>query len=332
MKNRKTTILFIAAASVFILVFIAAISFGSVNLELSQILEGLTGKSETEKIIIRDIRLPRVLGSVVAGASLSAAGLILQCITNNSLCAPNIVGINSGAGFVVMLILCFTPSAWAIIPLGAFLGALATTLLIMAISFSGKFNRSGTTLVLAGIAVSSVLSAGISFLSLKYPEILSSYTAFSVGGFSGVQFKDIIIPSIISLTAIVLLQCISHKITLLSLGDEVASSLGLNIKILRIIAIILSSALCASAVSFAGLLGFVGLIVPHIARKLMGNDLRKTLPFTALCGASLTTLSDMLGRIFFTPSELPAGIIMSLVGAPFFLYLLIVRRNKIDQV
>ncbi len=330
MKNRKTTILYIAAVSVLILVLIAAISFGSVSFDLSQIIDGLTGKNETEKIIIRDIRLPRVLGSTVAGASLAAAGLILQCITNNPLCAPNIVGINSGAGFVVMLILCFMPSAWAIIPFGAFAGALGTTLLIMAISFSGKFNRSGTTLVLSGIAVSSVLSAGISFLSLKYPEILSSYTAFSVGGFSGVQFRDIILPAFISLISLVLLQIFSHKITLISLGDEVATSLGLNIKSLKIIAIILSSALCSSAVSFAGLLGFVGLIVPHISRKLMGNDIRKTLPFTVICGASLTTLSDLLGRVLFAPSELPAGIIMSLIGAPFFLYLLIARRNKID--
>lgn len=329
-EKNKLTILYALAVTFLVTVTVFSVTLGSVHLGFNEIVSGIMGTSETESIIIRNLRLPRILGSLLAGASLSSAGLILQCVTNNPLCAPNIVGINSGAGFAVMLMLCFVPTAWALLPVSAFFGAFLTTITIMAIAFSSHTGRSETALVLTGVAISSLLSSGISFLSLKYPEILSSYTAFSVGGFSGIQLKELLIPAIITAIALLSAQILASKMTLLYLGDDLASSLGVNVKILRIFSLILASLLCASAVSFAGLLGFVGLIVPHISRKLIGCDLKTALPFTAICGATLTTASDLLGRTLFTPSELPAGIIMSLIGAPFFLYLLVTRRDHVD--
>lgn len=331
-KKNKLIILYTLAVTCLVTVTVFSVTLGSVSLSFKEIVSGLLGTSETEKIIIRDLRLPRVWGSVLAGASLSSAGLILQCVTNNPLCAPNIVGINSGAGFAVMLMLCFSPTAWTLIPLGAFVGAFLTTVAVMAIAFSKSSGRSETNLVLTGVAISSILTAGISFLSLKYPDILSSYTAFSVGGFSGVQIKELLIPTLITAAVLLTAYIATPKMTLLYLGDDVALSLGVNVKQLRIFSLILSSLLCASAVSYAGLLGFVGLIVPHISRKLIGNDMKTALPFTAICGATLTTASDLLGRTLFAPSELPAGIIMSFIGAPFFLYLLITRRDNVDRM
>lgn len=331
-ETKKLTISYVLAVTCMVTVTVFSITLGSVSLSFNEIVSGLLGTSETESIIIRDIRLPRVIGALLAGASLSSAGLILQCVTNNPLCAPNIVGINSGAGFAVMLMLCFAPTAWAVLPVSAFIGAFLTTVTVMALAFSKHMGRSETALVLTGVAVSSLLSAGISFLSLKYPEILSSYTAFSVGGFSGIQIKELLVPTFITTIALISAQISASKMTLLYLGDDLAASLGVNVKRLRICSLTVASLLCASAVSYAGLLGFVGLIVPHISRKLIGCDIKTALPFTAICGATLTTASDLLGRTLFAPSELPAGIIMSLIGAPFFLYLLITRRDNLDRM
>ena len=294
---------------------LGAVSVGSVD-------------SHTAGIIVGSIRLPRALGAALAGAALASAGVILQCVTANDLCAPGIIGINSGAGFALIVMLCFAPGLWQLLPLGAFIGALGATALIMGIAFCGGNKTKGTTIVLSGVAVSSILSAGISFLSLRYPDVLSSYTAFSVGGFSTVRIKELYIPSVIILIALIACQLISPKLNLLCLGDEMASSLGVRVKALRIIALTASASLCAAAVSFAGLLGFVGLIVPHIIRRIAGNDMRFNITLSALGGAVLTVISDTVGRILFAPSELPAGIIMSLMGAPFFLYLLIVRRHR----
>jgi len=310
----------------------AGLSLGSVELSLSQIIEGLRTQSGVGGVIVAQLRLPRVLGAALAGAALAAAGLILQCVTGNGLCAPNIVGVNAGAGFCVMLMLCFTPFAWRLLPLGAFLGALAATALVMGVAFSGRHKHAATTLVLAGVAVSSLLTAGISFLSLRFPDVLSSYTAFSVGGFAGINLSQLSAPGAIVVAALLFAQLLAPRMTLLCLGDEIASSLGVRVNALRILALVIASALCAASVSFAGLLGFVGLVVPHIVRRLAGNDMRFNLSLCVLCGSVLVVCSDLIGRIAFAPSELPAGIIMSMLGAPFFLYLLIVRRRGNDRM
>lgn len=306
----------------------AAFRLGSVPLSIAQLLEGLAGRDATASIILKGIRLPRILAAGLAGMALACAGTILQCVTGNDLCAPNIIGINSGAGFAVILLLCAAPSMWRLLPAAAFVGALCATGFVMGFAFYGGNRSAGTTIVLAGVAVSSILSAGISFLSLRFPDVLTSYTAFSVGGFAGISPDELTVPAIFILLSLVITQFITPGLNTLCLGDEIAASLGVRVKALRILALVLASALCASAVSFAGLLGFVGLIVPHIVRRICGNDIRFNLSLSALFGSILVILSDTIGRTAFAPSELPAGIIMSLLGAPFFLYLLIRQKCR----
>ncbi|MBQ9922508.1 MAG: iron ABC transporter permease [Clostridia bacterium] len=332
MTDKKKYILF-CIISIFMLCAVSAcgILMGSVKLNFSQLLDGFTKHDSIYRIIIYDMRLPRVIGAALCGAALACSGLALQCVTANDLCAPNIIGINSGAGFFVIVVLAFIPRLWRLLPFFAFCGALFTAFAVIAISNSVR-NRSGSVLVLSGVAVSSVFNAAISFCSLKYPDILSSYTAFSVGGFSSVSYDDITIPGIIIVISLFALQFISPKLSLLYLGDDIASSLGVRVRYVRTLTIVISAALCASAVSFAGLLGFVGLIVPHIVRKIMGEDMRFNVSLTAICGAVLVIFSDLAGRVIFSPTELPAGIIMSLVGAPFFLFILIARGKKNDRM
>ena len=209
----------------------------------------------------------------------------------------------------------------------AFFGAAAATAFVVSVSFSGRRKSSSVTIVLAGVAISSLLNAGISFLSLRFDDVLSSYTAFSVGGFSGVSFDELAFPAAISAAAFVAAVIISPSLNLLCLGDDTARSLGVRVSFIRIFSLGIACLLCASAVSFAGLIGFVGLIVPHIVRKLAGNDVRKNLFLCAIFGGILVIASDLVGRVIFAPSEIPAGIIMAMLGSPFFLWLLIGRRS-----
>ncbi len=329
-EKRKNAVIGISLAVLLAAVMLCGLAFGSVNLTLRRIFDAISGNDNTAYIILFRLRLPRVLAASLAGIALSAAGFLLQTVTDNDLCAPNIIGVNSGAGLAVMLILCRFPTLWQLQPVAAFIGALGATLIVLFLSSLSSSYEKKSTVVLAGVAVSSVFSAGISFLSIKYPDALSSYAAFSVGGFSDIATGQLAIPAVMTAVCLAASLIIAPRLELLCLGDDGARSLGVPVRAIRLTAIILASAMCAAAVSFAGLLGFVGLIVPHIVRRLTRSGLRLRLVHAALCGAIIVVLSDLAGRTLFAPGELPAGIIMAFIGAPFFICLLIGRRKKHD--
>lgn len=323
-KNRNVGIILIV---LLLLVILASMMFGSVKLSMDRIIAAFMGKDRNAEVILFRLRLPRLAAALLAGAGLATAGFILQTVTDNGLCAPNIIGVNSGAGFFVMLIMCFFPKLWRLQPISAFIGALTATFIVLAIGQRSRGYGSKSTIILAGVAISSLLSAGISFLSLKFPDVLSSYMAFSVGGFSGVTLSQLAVPALIIALCFCISMLIAPKLGMLCMGDDAAANFGVNVPKIRITAIVLSSALCAAVVSFAGLLGFVGLVVPHMVRRLVDGSLRLRLPYTVLCGGILTALSDLAGRTLFTPGELPAGLIMAFIGAPFFIYLLLRRAG-----
>ena len=200
-----------------------------------------------------------------------------------------------------MIVLCLFPMAFAILPLAAFAGALITTLIVLGISVGAGGHQSKATVLLAGVAVSSLLSAGISFLSTLYPDALASYSAFSIGGFSGVQHADLPLPALVIALGILAAWGLAPELNLLCLGDELASTLGVRVRTPRLVSLILASALCAAVVTYAGLFGFVGLIVPHLARKLAGHDLRVLVPVSALLGGEFSrTLRSRRTHAVFT--------------------------------
>ncbi len=326
MKSRTAILLF--AAILTIIIFILSLFVGSSALPFSDVLVGLFsfGQGGTASLIMRNIRLPRALGALLSGLALALSGFLLQRATDNDLCAPNIIGINSGAGFGVMLVSSLFPSLFFFESLFAFLGAILASLFVLILASSSR-SLSRTAVVLGGVAVGALFSSFISFLSLAYPDALVSYTAFSVGGLSGVYFDDILIPSIIILICLFVSLFLSPRLNYLSLGDELASSVGIRVRLLRTVCIVIAAALSAAAVSFVGLIGFVGLIVPHLARRTGVSDARFLIPLTSLLGASLVMLADIFARVLFAPGEVPCGIFTSLLGAPFFIYLL-VRRNR----
>lgn len=310
-----------------ILTVLLSLRVGSASLSLRSFWGGLLGRSGfgTETTILLHIRLPRVAGAVLSGAGLSASGVLLQGVTGNPLAGPNIIGVNAGAGFAVILWMYFLPGVLFGIPFGAFVGAFLTTVII--VSLASRVNSSKTTVILAGVAVTSMLNAGISFISLLNPDVLESYNYFSIGGLSGVRLTELVIPALIILVGLAVSVFLSRWIDILCLGDAVAASLGVNGKALRTVCLILASACAGAVVSFAGLLGFVGLIVPHMARKIAGPGMKYLLPAASLMGAILVLFADMLGRMLFAPSEVPVGIVMALVGAPFFFWLLFRKRG-----
>lgn len=308
-----------------VLTAIAGLCFGSARIPASGLMAALTGGGEgTHRLILWNVRLPRVAAGVLAGIGLSTAGALLQTVTANELASPNIIGINSGAGLAVILMLTVAPTAGALLPFGAFLGALAAAMVILLTA--GRLGSSRTNILLIGIAITTLLNAVISFLSLLDEGILAQYNYFTVGSLKGIAMEELLVPAIIVFAAFAVSMAMSARLGVLCMGDATAAALGIRVKRLRIGALACAAACSAAVVSFAGLLSFVGLVVPHIARQLVGQRPGRLLPVSALVGGILVVLADLLGRTLFAPSELPVGILMSLIGAPYFLILLC-RRN-----
>ena len=219
----------------------------------------------------------------------------------------------------------FFPANSAALPVFAFLGALLTTLAIFLLASLSDSSR--TTIILAGITVSTFLNAAINTVKLLDTDITINLTSFLIGTLSGLTAQRILFPGICIIGAFFLSLMLAVPLNLLGLGDDIAHSLGLRVSLTRFLLLVLSSVLAGCVVSYAGLLSFIGLVVPHICRRLFGNDARFLLPCSALLGASFVILCDLFGRVLFAPFELPAGIIMSFIGGPFFLYLLLKKKG-----
>lgn len=327
-RNKENKILLITALIlILVIAFLASLSFGSVKVSVKDVLGAFLSPeaSPISTTIIRDVRLPRVIAGLLAGVGLSISGLILQGVMNNALASPNTIGVGSGAGFFVMLALAFFPGKVLLRPVFAFCGALFATLMIFALAYFADTSR--ITIILAGITVSSFLSAGINLIKTLDTDIALNINSFLIGSLSGVSFKDITVPGILIALFAVCAVLLAGPLNMLGLGDEVAGSLGMRVPAVRFILMIVSSVLAGCVVSYAGVLGFVGLIVPHICRRLFGNDAKILIPCSILMGASFVMICDLLARVLFSPYEIPTGIIMSFIGGPFFMYLLIIKKG-----
>jgi iron complex transport system permease protein len=304
-----------------------SVMLGTVALKPADVLYAIFHGSSNDltSLLVHNVRMPRTAGAVLTGMGLAVAGTILQSVMNNSLASPNTIGVNSGAGFAVMVGMLIFNGSNKYSPIFAFAGALITTLIIYALASIGDSSR--TTIILAGITVSSFLSAGINTIKLLDTDITINITTFMIGTLSGITYKAITMPAIGIIGGVLVSFLFAKHMNVLSLGDDIARSLGLNVPLTRFVLLTAASLLAGCVVSYAGLLSFVGLIVPHIARRLFGNDARLLLPCSAILGAIFVTLCDLIGRMIAAPYELPAGIIMSFIGGPFFLYLLLKKKG-----
>ena len=311
--------------ALFAVTLLVGISLGSLKIGIIDVFKAIFLETDTlNHSIIFNVRLPRNLIAAFVGINLALSGVTLQGVMNNPLADPGIIGISSGAGLMAFIIMILFPSYAYLVPIGAFIGALLTTFLIYTLAW--KNGVSPIRLILSGVAVSAFLGAGINVLMTFYPERISGGISFMIGGLSGKTWPDFYLIWPYTLIAGALCMMLSNQINLLQLGDEVATGLGLSVEKIRTIFIVLSALLAASAVSVAGLLGFVGLVVPHIARLIVGSDYRYLYPATIGLGGAILVGCDVMARMLFDPIELPVGIIMAVLGAPFFLFLL--REKK----
>lgn len=281
--------------------------------------------------ILLYVRLPRVCAALLAGAALAVSGMLIQGVLGNPLASPNVIGVNAGAGFFTFLAMAVFPGTAGAAPAGAFLGALAATLIVCAVAWgAGAGSGSGRlTIILAGVAVSSIFTAGINTIKTFFPETLYNGSTFLIGGFSGISMKDFSPAWLLILAGLAGAFLLAGQVDLLCLGEETARGLGMNLNLNRFTLIVTACVLAGSAVSFSGLLSFVGLLAPHVVRRLFGEAStghKILLPAAAFLGAGFVVLCDLLSRVLFSPYEIPVGILLSFVGGPFFLFLILRRR------
>jgi iron complex transport system permease protein len=285
-----------------------------------------------EEIIIIQIRLPRILSGALVGAALAASGVIYQGVFRNPMADPYVIGASSGAALgaslAIVLGLGFALLGVNTIPVFAFLGCLASVLLVYFISRVGS-RVPVTTLLLSGISISIFLSAIVTYMQTIAGERLHALTFWLMGGFSYIEWKDVwsVLPFIFVGIGVTYLY--SRDLNLLVLGEDQAEHLGVELEKTKLILLVSSALMTAAAVSISGLIGFIGLIIPHLTRLLTGPDHRVLLPASVILGASFMVICDGLARVIASPAEVPVGVITAVCGGPFFIYLLR-RKRKID--
>lgn len=314
--------LFIGGLIFLISAFALSVFSGSVKLTPNELLFG-RGKQ-----IFLYVRLPRTIACLVSGAALAVAGCITQTVLHNKLASPSIIGVNSGAGLAVTICSALGIFGW-LNSIFAFIGAFLT---VMIITFGAdKLKSSKSTLILFGVGTNSVLSAISSAIVTIIPDAGVISNDFKIGDFSGITYEKIIPASIITVAALIAAFTMSTVLDVIKLGDEGAQGIGLNIKRFRPVLLIIAALLAGSAVSIAGLLSFVGLIVPHMVRMMGIRSTGHVLPLSSILGGGFVIVSDLLARVLFSPYEIPVGIIMSFIGAPFFIFLLFKRGDEYDK-
>jgi len=318
------------AVILLVAVTIAGFFVGSTSVGFAEFWAFVTGQPvrDSAKSILMNVRLPRVLSALLAGSALAVAGAIIQAVLDNPLASPNIIGINSGAGLAVLLAASFFAGVPSLRPIAAFAGALITALVIFAVSLGAGTSR--LTVVLAGIALSTIFGAGMNTILIVNPDAYVGASQFLVGGLAGMTMAKITWPSLYVAVGLFLALTMAGKLNVLSLGDVSAHSLGMRVGRWRISLLGLSALLAGAAVSFAGLFGFVGLIVPHIVKFIFGHDNRVVLPLSIVVGAGFVVLCDLCARVLFAPYEIPVGILMAFLGGPFFVFLILKNRRYGD--
>lgn len=328
LKKRKKTacaqISFVVIIVLLVLLFFAAINIGSLQIGFGELLKGLFVEYNKDVATIYDLRFPRIMISMLAGMGIAVAGVLFQAVLKNPLADPGIIGISSGAGFTAVLVTAFAPAFYLFTPLVAFAGGLAAFLMVYCLSWKGGL--SPMRIILTGVAVNSFFT-GLS----------SAFNSMSGGNKTGVAsiveanitqktWDDVLMLLPYIIAGLFLAVLFMQECNLLSLEDKTARSLGINVNITRIVISLVAVLLASISTAVAGAVSFLGLIVPHIGRILVGSDHKVLIPFSALAGAFTFLLADTVGRVIAAPNEVSAAVIMSVAGGPFFIILL--RRSR----
>lgn len=301
---------------------IIAIGVGSVEMGPSTVIAGLFDSDHPMHAVLWQVRLPRVVGGVLVGGALAIAGALLQTVVRNPLADPGLLGVTAGAGVGALVAILLFPEHSELVPFVAFAGGLGTIGLLLALAWSHNHSLAPLRLVLSGVALQAIFFSATGVLTFAFADRAPAFAGFVVGSLSGFGWSDVrsvALPTIVGLTLALLAF---RPLNLLLLDDATAGGLGLGVRSARLGASCLSALLAAGAVSVAGLVGFVGLVVPNAVRILVGPDHRLLLPLAMLAGALLMIGADTVARTALSPLELPVGALLAFIGGPYFLYLL----------
>ncbi|MDQ1184483.1 FecCD family ABC transporter permease [Agrobacterium larrymoorei] len=313
------------------LIALVSLMVGTRDVPPADVLAAITGDISTLDRAAVATRIPRTVLALIAGASLGLAGAVMQGVTRNPLADPGILGINTGASLAVVVGVAWfgISSAHSFIWLAIF-GAAATSIFVYTIGSMGRGGATPLKLALAGTATAIAFSSLVIAIVLPRADIAGGIRSWQIGGVGGATFERMEPVYGFLIIGFALCMLSARKLNVLALGDELAAGLGENVAVARIIATVGAVILCGATTAVCGPISFVGLVVPHVCRLLFGVDYRWLLPFSALGGAILLTLSDIVGRFAARPSELEVGVVTALVGAPFFIF--IVRRQKVKKL
>lgn len=329
LKNRKRHIsVLIVLGALIVISFIFSMNTGYVKIAPLELFKTLIGQgTPQQKLILFDFRLPRIVVSVLIGAGLAISGCIMQSITRNPLADPGILGINAGAGLMVMIFVSFFPSTGTghifLLPLLAFIGAAFAAGLIYVLSYKRNRGISSNGLLLSGIGVAAGISAAMVILTIRLkPDQYQFVASWLAGSIWGTNWKFVLtlLPWIFILLPYVFLK--SNVLNIINLGEQLSVGLGVAVQKEQLKLLAAAVALAAACVSVSGGIGFVGLIGPHLARRLVGSRHTILLPASALAGSLLVIVADMLGRWIMQPAEIATGVVVAVIGAPYFVYLL----------
>lgn len=318
-KRRKWVILAVPPLLLFVSFF--GLTYGSVPITLTEIWNVFTGTEQSvHQTIILDLRLPRMLIGLLVGACLAVAGALLQGVMKNPLADPGIIGVTAGGGLMASTTMLILPQFSYLLPISAFIGAFVTAMVIYFLAWDK--GASPLKIILAGVAINALLGAVQNGIMVIFSDRVQSVIPWLSGGLNGRSWYHLEFMAPYALVGLALSILAIKPANLLQLGDDSAKLLGQKVELQRFLLISLAAFLAGAAVSVAGLIGFVGLVVPHAIRLLIGEDYRYLLPLSAFGGAILVALADTVARSWFDPIELPVGILLAALGAPFFLYLL----------
>ena len=325
-QPKKLSTFFLLIVLLTLIMAVLSLMLGKVTVSFKSVIEAFDSSIVNNEVNIVRARMPRTIFALLAGCSLSVSGALMQSITRNPIADPSILGVNTGAALFVIMGMSFSQVGSISSLVLAFVGGLMTMVCVYLISSFGYGGMTPIKLALAGAAMSIALQSIVNALMLKDRLLMDRFRFWQVGSLSKASWQDIMTVLPVIIVSLIIAYLLSSSLDIMALGDEMATSLGINVSFIYVLSTIVGVLLCASITALAGPIGFVGLMIPHFVRLLCGNAMKKVLLFSSLLGSAVLLSSDIIGRLVGGSAEIEVGIIMALLGAPVFI--MIVRKVK----
>ncbi len=323
--RRKWTRVILGSSVVSILVLvgvIASLAMGAVDIPIREVLDVITGSgTKVNRQIIFESRLPRAIAAVMVGCNLAVSGTLLQAVTRNPLADPGLIGVTAGAALAATIVLAVLPGHALLLPIFAFVGAMIAAVVVYTVSWRPGAGSSPMRMILAGVAVNAILGAVIGLLMVAFADRIPAMMFWTSGSFNGRGWGHVEMLWPYTFVGLGMALWLRSRLAVMELGDDSAVTMGVPVETTRLLAFAAAALLAGSAASVAGLVGFIGLVIPHLIRLLLGGNYG-LIPVAAIAGGALLLWSDLVARLALAPAEMPVGVVTGLIGGPYFIYLL----------